>query len=149
MNVEFPQFSGHLGSHLKLRLWPISTASSNLIAYTLVQIFWYIETGDYNVVPMVFNVIGLADPGEKGENVFLLATNLDAILIFSEISDHYWREIHHSLFVIHFIQMWLDWYQNVFNIVQHWFPHFWRPSWTPSWIATLAHKYQKCIRQVS
>ena len=91
------QFSGHLGSHLKLRRWPtaISTASSNLIAYTLVQIFWYIETVDYNVVPMVFNAIGLAEPGEKGKNVFLLATILDAILILSGISDHYWRKIHY------------------------------------------------------
>ena len=59
-----------------------------MIAYTLVQIFWYIETVDYNVVPMVFNAIGLADPGEKGENVFLLATILDANLILNEINDH-------------------------------------------------------------
>jgi len=56
--------------------------------YTLVQIIWYIETVYYNVVPMVFNAIGLADPGEKGEHAFLLATILDAILILSGINDH-------------------------------------------------------------
>jgi len=62
---------------------------SSFTIYTLVKTFWYIETIVYDVIPIMFDVTDLSDPGEKKIKRIFSAAILDAILILLGMNIYY------------------------------------------------------------